>query len=236
MSAELSARATVAVTGLPRPATWVVIAAFNEGSVIRSVVRELAAEGWAVVVTDDGSQDDTAVQARVPGVVVLRHVLNLGQGAALQTGIDYAVRQGATYIVTFDADRQHDAADIPRLLAALTDADIALGSRFLGHVEGARGARRAMLKLSVIVSNALIGIKLTDAHCGLRAFRASAAPALRITQERMAHASELLRKAASSRLRVAEVPVTIRYSTYSTTKGQRGVEAVRIMFDYLFRA
>lgn len=218
-----------------RPSTWVVIAAFNEGRVIRSVVREIVAQGWSVVVTDDGSQDDTFAQARVPGVVVLRHVLNLGQGAALQTGIDYAVLQGAAHIVTFDADRQHAAADIPRLLEAMADADVALGSRFLGHLEGARGPRRALLKLAVIVSNALIGIKLTDAHCGLRAFRASAAPALRLTQERMAHASELLRKVARSGLRVVEVPVTIRYDNYSTAKGQRGVEAVRIMFDYLFR-
>lgn len=226
----------VVVKGLSRQSTWVVIAAFNEGRVIRSVVRELVAEGWSVVVTDDGSHDDTFEQARVPGVVVLRHVLNLGQGAALQTGIDYAVLQGAAHIVTFDADRQHDAADIPRLLEAMADADIALGSRFLGHVEGARGPRRALLKLAVIVSNVLIGIKLTDAHCGLRAFRASAAPALRMTQERMAHASELLRQVARSRLRVVEVPVTIRYSNYSTAKGQRGFEALRIMFDYLFRA
>lgn len=224
------------MSGLSRRSTWVVIAAFNEGRVICSVVRELIAEGWSVVVTDDGSEDDTFEQARLPGAVVLRHVLNLGQGAALQTGIDYALLQGARHIVTFDGDRQHDAADIPRLLEALADADVALGSRFLGQIEGARGPRRALLKLAVIVSNALIGMQLTDAHCGLRAFRASAAPALRMTQERMAHASELLRKATQSGLRVVEVAVTIRYSNYSTAKGQRGFEALRIMFDYLFRA
>jgi glycosyltransferase involved in cell wall biosynthesis len=212
------------------------MAAFNEGRVIRSVVRELVAEGWSVVVTDDGSHDDTFEQASVRGVVVLRHVLNLGQGAALQTGIDYAVAQGAVHIVTFDADGQHHPGDIPRLLKALTDADIALGSRFLGHIEGAGRGRRALLGLAVIVSNALIGLKLTDAHCGLRAFRASEASTLRMTQERMAHASELLRKAARRGLRVVEVPVTIRYSNYSTAKGQSGLEAVRIVFDYLFRA
>lgn len=224
------------VNALSRQSTWVVIAAFNEGRVIRSVVQELVADGWSVVVTDDGSRDDTFEQATMPGVEVLRHALNLGQGAALQTGIDYALSKGATHIVTFDADGQHDAADIPRLLAAIADADVALGSRFLGHIEGARGPRHALLKLAVIVSNVLIGIKLTDAHCGLRAFRASAAPALRITQERMAHASELLRKVKRSGLRVVEVAVTIRYSNYSTAKGQSGFEALRIMFDYVFRA
>ena len=223
------------VEGLVRRSTWVVIAAFNEGRVIRSVVRELVAEGWSMVVIDDGSRDDTFEQASLPGVVVLRHVLNLGQGAALQTGIDYAMLKHAAYIVTFDADGQHDAADIPRLLEAVAEADVALGSRFLGHVEGARGPRRALLKLAVIVSNVLIGIKLTDAHCGLRAFRASAAPALRMTQQRMAHASEFLRKVARSGLRAVEVPVTIRYSNYSSAKGQTGFEALRIVFDYLFR-
>lgn len=214
---------------------WVVIAAFNEAAVIRSVVGEVVAAGWPVVVVDDGSRDATAAAARMAGVVVLRHAVNLGQGAALQTGIDYALRRGAARIVTFDADGQHRVEDIPALLEALGDADIALGSRFLGSVEGASAGRRALLRTATVVSNGMSGLKLTDAHCGLRAFRASAAPRLRITQDRMAHASELLRKIKTSGLRVAEVPVTIRYTDYSMRKGQRGLAAVRILFDYIFR-
>jgi hypothetical protein len=85
------------------------------------------------------------------------------------------------------------------------------------------------------VSNRLSGLKLTDAHCGLRAFRVTAAPRLRITQDRMAHASELLRKIKTGGLRVVEVPVTVRYTDYSMRKGQRGFAAIRILFDYLFR-
>ena len=214
---------------------WVVIAAFNEAAVIRSVVGEVVAAGWPVVVVDDGSRDATAAAARMAGVVVLRHAINLGQGAALQTGIDYALRRGAARIVTFDADGQHRVEDIPVLLDALGDADIALGSRFLGSVEGASAGRRALLRTATVVSNGMSGLSLTDAHCGLRAFRASAAPRLRITQDRMAHASELLRKIKTSELRVAEVPVTIRYTDYSMRKGQRGFAAVRILFDYIFR-
>jgi glycosyltransferase involved in cell wall biosynthesis len=214
---------------------WVVIAAFNEAAVIRGVVAEVVAAGWPVVVVDDGSRDATAAAARMPGATVLRHAFNLGQGAALQTGIDYAVRRGARQIVTFDADGQHRVEDIPALVAALDDADIALGSRFLGAVEGATAGRRALLRTATAVSNRLSGLKLTDAHCGLRAFRISAAPRLRITQDRMAHASELLRKIKTSGLRVVEVPVTIRYTDYSMRKGQRGFAAVRILFDYLFR-
>jgi glycosyltransferase involved in cell wall biosynthesis len=216
--------------------TWVVIAAFNEAKVIRSVVAEVVAGGWSVVVVDDGSRDATTTEARMPGAIVVRHRVNLGQGAALQTGIDYALRRGAEIIVTFDADGQHDAADIPLLVAALADHDIALGSRFLGRVEGASQSRMAMLRAATKVSNSLSGIKLTDSHCGFRAFRASAAPALRITQDRMAHASELLRKIKTSGLRLVEVPVTIKYTEHSKSKGQGGIQAVRILFDYFFRA
>ncbi|HSD87242.1 MAG TPA: glycosyltransferase family 2 protein [Kofleriaceae bacterium] len=221
---------------MDRTGTWVVIAAFNEGKVIKDVVSEVARAGWNVVVVDDGSRDDTAEAARMPGVVVVRHRINLGQGAALQTGVDYAIRRGARAIVTFDADGQHSCEDIPALVAALDEADIALGSRFLGKVEGASSKRVALLRTATAVSNSLSGMKLTDAHCGLRAFRASAAPALRIKQDRMAHASELLRKIKTSGLRVIEVPVTVRYTEHSMAKGQGGIQAVRILFDYFFRA
>ncbi len=217
--------------------TWVVIAAFNEGKVIRSVVSEVAAAGYSVVVVDDGSRDDTATAARVPGVTVLRHAVNLGQGAALQTGIDFAVRRRAEHIVTFDADGQHCVDDLPALLGALAAHDIALGSRFLGkEIEGASKRRKAFLKTATLMSNKMSGLTLTDAHCGLRAFRATAAPKLRITQDRMAHASQLLHKIKASGLRVTEVPVTVRYTAHSMAKGQSGFQAIRILFDYFFRA
>jgi polyprenyl-phospho-N-acetylgalactosaminyl synthase len=216
--------------------THVVIAAYNEAPVIRGVVAEVAALGYPVVVVDDGSRDDTAAAARVPGAVVLRHAINLGQGAALQTGIDYALRRGARHLVTFDADGQHSVEDIPELVAALATHDIALGSRFLGKpIVGASRRRLALLRTATRMSNRISGLTLTDAHCGLRAFRASAAPALRITQDRMAHASQLLRKIRTSGLRVVEVPVTIKYTEHSLRKGQSGFQAIRILFDYFFR-
>jgi glycosyltransferase involved in cell wall biosynthesis len=217
--------------------TWVVIAAFNEAAVIEGVVRSvIAGGGWSVVVVDDGSRDETASRAKAGGAHVLRHSINLGQGAALQTGIDFALRRGAEYVVTFDADGQHDPADVAALVSALDEHDVALGSRFLGSVEGASARRMAFLRAAVMMSNRLAGLKLTDAHCGFRAFRASAAPKLRITQDRMAHASELLRKVQTSGLRYKEVPITIRYTDHSKAKGQSGFQSVRILFDYFFRA
>ena len=216
--------------------TFVVIAAFNEAPVIRGVVSEVVAHGYSVVVVDDGSRDDTASHARIPGAVVLRHAVNLGQGAALQTGIDYAVQRGARHVVTFDADGQHSVEDIPELVAALATHDVALGSRFLGKaVVGASPGRVALLRTATRLSNRLSGLSLSDAHCGLRAFRATAVPALRITQDRMAHASELLRKIKISGLRVVEVPVTVKYTAHSLRKGQGGLQAIRILFDYFFR-
>jgi glycosyltransferase involved in cell wall biosynthesis len=214
---------------------WVVIAAYNEASVIARVVGDVARRGYAVVVVDDGSVDGTADRATAVAAVV-RHPVNLGQGAALQTGIDFALARGAERIVTFDADGQHRMEDLPALVGALDDADIALGSRFLGGVEGATRGRRAMLRVATAVSNRLAGLPLTDAHCGLRAFRASIAPKLRITQDRMAHASELLDKIAASGARWVEVPVTIRYTDHSRAKGQGAIQGVRILFDYWFRA
>jgi glycosyltransferase involved in cell wall biosynthesis len=213
-----------------------VIAAYNEAAVIEAVVASVVREGWRVVVVDDGSRDATAACARTGGATVLRHSINLGQGAALQTGIDYALRRGAHHIVTFDADGQHDPADIPAIVDALSTHDIALGSRFLGQVEGAGRQRMALLRVAVMMSNKLAGLRLSDAHCGLRGLRASAAQRLRIQQDRMAHASELLKKIQRSGLSYVEVPITVRYTAHSKAKGQTGFQAVRILFDYFFRA
>src|SRR5262245_28940820 len=225
-----------ATRGVPaRAATWVVIAAYNEGAAIHEVVAGLVKLGWRVVVVDDGSRDDTFQQAYTAGADVLRHVLNLGQGGALQTGIDYALSAGAEAIVTFDGDGQHSASDVATVIDALSQADIVLGSRFLGQIQGATRRRHTLLRLSVAVSNLLSGSRFTDAHCGLRAFRASAAPSLRITQQRMSHASELLRKIVASGLPVTEVPISVRYTDYSMAKGQSGLQAVRILFDYFVR-
>ena len=221
---------------MDRHGTWVVIAAYNEAAVIEQVVVSVVQAGWHVVVVDDGSGDATRDRARAGGATVLRHSINLGQGAALQTGVDYAIRRGARAIVTFDADGQHDPEDIPTIVDALADHDIALGSRFLGTVEGATQRRMVLLRAAVMMSNRLAGLKLTDAHCGMRGFRATAAPRLRITQDRMAHASELLKKVQSSGLTYTEVPITVRYTEHSKRKGQTGFQAIRILFDYFFRA
>jgi glycosyltransferase involved in cell wall biosynthesis len=182
---------------------------------------------------DDGSVDATASAALAAGAIVLRHAVNAGQGAALQTGIDYALANGATYVATFDADGQHHVEDLVTMLAVLQASphDIVLGSRFLGHAEGLTVARRLVLKAAVLFTNLTTGLKLTDAHNGLRVMTASAARQLHIRQDGMAHASELIEQIGRLGLRFAEVPVTITYSDYSRAKGQRLSNSLLILRD-----
>ena len=213
---------------------WVVIPAFNEAAAIGSVIADLRPFAGNIVVVDDGSKDGTADAAHEAGAVVLRHVINRGQGAALQTGIEYALRRGASAIVTFDSDGQHSAADVPTLLAPLREgrADIVLGSRFLGSTESMPRLRRIVLRFAVLFTRSVSGLKVTDAHNGMRAFSRRAASIIHIQLDRMAHASELMDQIRRSGLPYTEVPVHVRYTEYSRQKGQRGVHAVRIAFDY----
>lgn len=234
MEAELAQPQTVADE---RTGVWIVIPAFNEATAIGEVVAELTGESWSVLVVDDGSADDTADVARKAGAVVISHATNRGQGAALQTGFEFAQRESARIVVTLDADGQHCAADVPALIVATNSkVDIALGSRFLGSVEGASRRRRLFLRFATWISNRLVGIRLTDAHCGIRAIQARVLGDLRISQDGMSHASQILRKIAEKKLSFVEVPVTVRYSEYSRAKGQSSFNAVRILFDYFFQS
>jgi glycosyltransferase involved in cell wall biosynthesis len=214
---------------------WVVIPAFNEGPVIGEVVRGVHAVYRNVVVVDDCSRDDTGSAAQAAGAVRLRHPINLGQGAALQTGISYALIRGADYIITFDADGQHRVEDIAVLLdtQARTNADVVVGSRFLGRVENIPALRRIVLKLAVLFTRLSSGAKLTDAHNGLRLFTRRAAERIRITHNRMAHASEVTYQIHRLGLSVAEAPVTVVYTEYSLGKGQKLSNAFNIVAELI---
>jgi glycosyltransferase involved in cell wall biosynthesis len=202
---------------------WIVISAFNEGPAIGTVVDAVRACYPRVVVVDDGSHDQTGHVAHQYGAVVLRHPINLGQGAALQTGIRYALSQGADQIVTFDGDGQHRVEDIAVLLDRQRTAgtDAVLGSRFLGAAPGIPPLRRLALKLSVRLLRLTSGIQVSDVHNGLRLLNRRAAERLKIRQNRMAHASEIVEQLHELGLSVAEAPVTILYTDYSLAKGQR---------------
>jgi glycosyltransferase involved in cell wall biosynthesis len=221
----------------PHGNIWVVIAAYNEATAIAGVIADVTAAGYRAVVVDDGSRDRTAELAASAGAALVRHPINLGQGAALQTGIEFAVAQGADTIVTFDADGQHRAADIAGLVDALAhhNADFALGSRFLGTTVNMPTSRRWLLMAASWFTRATTGLSITDSHNGLRAMTRRGASHIQLRQNRMAHASEILHQIASSDLKYVETPVTIHYSAYSLAKGQTLFDAVLIVLDLLAR-
>jgi glycosyltransferase involved in cell wall biosynthesis len=214
---------------------WVVIPAFNEGSVIGEVVMAVRALYHNVVVVDDCSGDDTGAEALKAGATVLRHPINLGQGAALQTGFRYSLSRGANYIVTFDADGQHRPEDIGGLLdtQVKTGADVVLGSRFLGHAENIPRLRRMLLQLAIVFTRVTSGVKLTDAHNGLRLLTRRAAERIHIRQNRMAHASEIIDQIGALGLTVVEASVTIVYTEYSLRKGQKLGNAFNILLNLI---
>jgi glycosyltransferase involved in cell wall biosynthesis len=216
---------------------WVVVAAYNEASVIGRVIGDVQHAGFRVVVVDDGSTDGTGAAAAAAGGTVVRHPINLGQGAALQTGITFALAEGADVIVTFDADGQHRVQDIDVLVAALAtnNAHFALGSRFLGRALNQPRSRRMVLKAATSFTRLTTGLRVTDTHNGLRAMTRAGASRINLRQNRMAHASEILHQIATSELPYVEAPVTIQYSAYSLQKGQRFEDALMILVDLFAR-
>lgn len=226
-------------TGGDTHGLYVVIAAFNEATAIESVIRGLASHIPAerVIVVDDASTDDTAMVSRETGARVLRHPINRGQGAALATGITAALRLGAAIIVTFDADGQHDPADLPDMIEPIRSgrADIVLGTRFdPSKPSDVPGVRRFLLKLGVWFTRVISQVRVTDMHNGFRAMSAEAARRIRIRQDRMEHASEILDEIRRHNLRYVERPTHIRYTDYSMHKGQKNREALRLAVRILF--
>jgi glycosyltransferase involved in cell wall biosynthesis len=215
----------------PTHDVWVIVPAYNEGERLARTLQALCARYANVVVVDDGSSDKTnSVALRYP-VWVLRHLVNSGQGAALQTGISFALSRNAKFLVTFDADGQHSPEEIARLVQPVRDGevDVALGSRFLGRTVGIPRARWLVLKMAVLFTRVFSRVRVTDAHNGLRAFSRKAAQQLHITLNRMAHASEILDQIRQLGLRYGEVPVTVHYSTETTAKGQSSWNAFGIV-------
>lgn len=222
----------------PHENLWIVIAAYSEQTRLAATLARVLSEGYSnVVVVDDGSPDDTAAAALVYPIWLLKHPINLGQGAALQTGIDFALERGAEIIVTFDADGQHDAAEIRKIIEPICngEADIALGSRFLGLVGNVPFTRKLVLKGGVWFTRLFSNIRVTDTHNGFRAMSRSTAMKLHITQNRMAHASEILDRIRECQLKYVEVPVTIRYTAETLAKGQSSWNAIKIVVQLLLR-
>jgi glycosyltransferase involved in cell wall biosynthesis len=211
---------------------------YNEASVVGGVIEGLRQEFPNVVCVDDGSSDGSQDVARRAGAVVVQHPVNLGQGAALQTGFEYALQDPELdCIVTFDADGQHRVEDAKAMADRVRtgEADLVLGSRFLDGRTKLSPAKRLVLRTAAIQSRLATGMPLTDAHNGLRAIGPDVARKIHLTQNRMAHASELIHQVSEISPRWVEHPVEIIYTDYSKAKGQSLLNSVNIIADLLFR-
>ncbi len=218
---------------------WIIVPAFNEAQVIGDVVTDLRAVFAHVVCVDDGSRDDTAQLALRAGAHVVSHPVNLGQGAAIQTGVEYARRQpGAQVFATFDADGQHRLKDLLAMLDRLSrdEVDVVIGSRFAGStITATPPLKRLILRAAAVLSPSSRRLRLTDAHNGLRVFNRTVADGLNLTMSGMSHAGEFVKLIDENRWRVAEEPVEILYTEYSLAKGQPLLNGINIVFDGFLR-
>ena len=219
----------------------IVVPAFNESTVIFDVLKSLPKrlpdiDNIQVVVVDDGSFDQTQDLAKKANVKVIRHLLNRGAGAATKTGIEYAKSRNADIIISFDADGQHNAADLSKLIAPIIsgEADLVIGSRFR-QKQKMPFDRLILNWLANLVTLILFGVSSTDSQSGLRAFSQKAADFIDFKADRMDFSSEILLEAKRHNLRVVEVPTRAIYSSYSREKGQKNIHAVSIFARFLIK-
>ena len=215
---------------------FIVIPAYNEENNIAGVIDNLAVlYPWAkIIVVDDGSKDCTAEVSRQAGASVLKHIVNSGQGAALATGTEYALDSGADFIVHFDADGQFEAEDVAILIEPIKTgrAEVVLGSRFLSQANHIPFSKKYfILPLARVVNFLFTGLWLSDAHNGLRAMSRRAAESIKITQDRMAHNSEIIAQLRKNNLKFMEVPMTVKYHRY----GQGLAGGLKIIKDLILQ-
>ncbi len=219
-----------------KDAVFVIIPAYNEANVLLETINGLLPYNYTIVVINDGSTDNTAIVLKELPVHCISHCSNLGQGAALQTGLDFATRNAAAYFVTFDADGQHRPSDIALMINKLNiaNAEVALGSRFLaGAQTNISAPKKIILKLARFVNFFATGLFLTDAHNGLRVLNANAANKIKLTENGMSHATEIIAEIKKHRLKYIEVPVEVLYTGYSRKKGQSLLNSFKVLQDII---
>ena len=218
--------------------TCCIVPIYNEATVIEDCIADLRTIFSNILVIDDGSTDDSASKAKRSGAQVIRHTLNSGQGLAISTGFKWVQGQNKfKNIVTFDGDGQHIAHDALRLVEELENSslDIVFGSRFLGYEKSNTPAmKRIILKIVTKITNILTGIKLSDAHNGLRALTVEASKVVELTQAGMAHASQMISLTRQANLKYHEIPVNVIYTSYSRKKGQSILNSVNIVADLVW--
>jgi glycosyltransferase involved in cell wall biosynthesis len=216
----------------------IIVPIFNEEQVVRKIVQSLVAEKFTAVIVDDGSTDNSLQSISDLPVNILKHSTNFGQGAALQTGFEFAKKNPNLEIfVTFDADGQHQIKDIENIISPIKEnkADIVFGTRFQDDKTKMPFLKRIILKLAIRYTNLSTGVPLTDAHNGFRAMNRTALSEMQLNLNGMAHATEIVAIAHKANLRIAETPVEILYTKYSKAKGQSILNSINILSDLFLR-
>lgn len=212
----------------------VVIPAYNEAVVLAEVCATIP-HGWDVLVVDDGSTDNTAEIAQKAGAGVVRHHINRGLGGALRTGFRFAEEKNYDAVLTMDADGQHTGADLPALMRALaTGADVVIGAR--QRILEMPRQRQWYNKLGTLFGNSLLGGLAVDSQSGMRALRTAALQQMQLKCSRMEISSEIIAESFRLGLKVVEVPITVRYTDYSLSKGQGLSEGIKTAWRLFLRA
>ena len=211
---------------------YIVIPAYNEASRLPGVLKRVSHLGYEhIVVVDDGSSDDTSAVAADHHVNVVRHPINLGVGAATQTGINYALAKGAKYIVTLDGDHQHLPEDIEHLLDAIkrSDSDVVIGSRFLKLDNKIPVSRVFYNKIANVITFVITGVRVTDSQSGMKAISRNYAQANELNCNGFEFCVEMLRNAGRSNYKVTEIPISVKYTHDTMQKGQSLFNGIKML-------
>ena len=195
------------------------IPAYNEEKNIASIITKLKNITDSIIVCDDGSSDMTSEISKNLGAIVISHKKNMGYGAAIRTIFQKSVELDSDILVTFDADGQHRIDDVNKILQPLenNEADIVIGSRFLDNESKVPNYRKIGIKVITQVTNASLKKKLTDSQSGFRAYNKQALTQISPSEMGMGISTEILIKASSKGLRIAEIPITILYHDDAST-------------------
>lgn len=213
----------------------IVVPAYNEESSVGGVISDLKKYGYKnICIVDDGSRDRTALIAKKNKVTVLSHPINRGLGAALGTGFEYARIKRFDYVVTFDADGQHKAIDIKKMIKLLMKFDVVIGSRLIDS-QGMPLDRKIINWLANIMTYFIYKIWTTDSQSGLRGFNQLAINSIKIKTDKMEVSSEFFKEIKRNKLKFVEVPIQSVYTEYSRKKGQSNLNAFNILVKMLIR-
>jgi UDP-N-acetylglucosamine---dolichyl-phosphate N-acetylglucosaminyltransferase len=207
---------------------FIVIAAYNETAHIAGVVKRVREQGYRnIIVVDDGSRDDTRSVAAKAGAIALRHMVNLGKGAAMKTGCDYAVREGARAIILVDGDGQHNPEELPKFLKALQNHDIVFSYR--KKTGKAPLVRKMGGQFINLLFKLFYRIRLQDSICGYRAMTAAAYRKVRWNSRDYSVESEIIARAGNAGLRYTEVPIATVY--HDKYKGMTVIDGVAVLWN-----